>query len=115
MHKKAAYCLLVGGFVWISVICVEFFHAPHRDSWVGQSARLPEGNMVPREAAVAVLRDLQRGLDHYYGQLFIAGFLMLVGGVINGINAKPKGMAQNDPANGTEPIRSETNHTSSAD
>ena len=90
MHKIAAYCLLIGGFLWISVITVELFDAPHRDIWVGQSERLPGGDNVPREAAVAGLGRLQKSLDSYYSQLFIAGFLMLVGGVVNGINLKRK-------------------------
>ncbi len=113
MHKKAAYCLLIGGFAWISVICVEFFHAPHRNLWVWQSARLPEGNTISREAAVAELRGLQRGLDHYYDQLFVAGFLMLVGGVVNGIHLRPKDTTPNRPANGSRPMPIKTNSTSS--
>ena len=112
MHKIAAYCLLIGGFLWISVITVELFDAPHRDIWVGQSERLPGGDNVPREAAVAGLGRLQKSLDSYYSQLFIAGFLMLVGGVVNGINLKRKVTEQSCPANGNQPMSSETNTTS---
>ena len=72
------------------MITVELFDAPHRDIWVGQSERLPGGDNVPREAAVAGLGRLQKSLDSYYSQLSIAGFLMLVGGVVNGINMKRK-------------------------
>jgi hypothetical protein len=114
MHKIAAYVLLIGGFLWISVITVEWFDAPHRHAWVEQSEQLPGGDNVPREAAVAGLRNVQKSLDGYYSQLFIAGFLMLVGGVVNGINLRRKVTEQDGPANGSQPIRSETNRTSSA-
>ena len=114
MHKIPAYCLLIGGFLWISVITVELFDAPHRHIWVGQSELLPGGDNVPREAAVAGLRRVQKSLDSYYSQLFIAGFLMLVGGVVNGISLKRKVTEQSGPANGSQPIRPETNQTSSA-
>lgn len=99
MHKKAAWCLLIGGFVWISVICVELFDAPHRGIWKLQSERLPAGDLVPRKAAVDQLRSLQRSIDTYYSQLFIAGLLMLIGGVVNGIAIKQKSAEQNASPN----------------
>jgi hypothetical protein len=113
MHKIAAYVLLIGGGLWISVITVEWFDAPHRHAWVGQSEQLPGGDNVPREAAVAGLRSLQKSLDGYYSQLFIAGFLMLVGGVVNGINLRRRVTEQDGAANGSQPNHSQTNSTSS--
>jgi hypothetical protein len=114
MHKLVAYCLLIGGFLWISVITVGWFDAPHRKIWAAQSERLPGGENVPREAAVAGLGRVQKSLDSYYSQLFIAGFIMLIGGVVNGINLKRKVTEQSGPANGNQPIGVKTDSTTSA-
>jgi len=114
MHKLVAYCLLIGGFLWISVITVEWFDAPHRKIWEVQSKRLPEGKNVSREAALAGLGGVQKSLDSYYSQLFIAGFIMLVGGVVNGINLKRKVTEQSGPANENQPIGAKTDSTTSA-
>ena len=77
------------GFTWIIYICLKM-DVSNKDYslMVKHVKNLPEGEMILRKDAVSEIREFQLDIRHYNQSLIIPALLMLIGGIINGMNRK---------------------------
>ena len=74
------------GLVWIGWVCLD--SARPYALWMWHSQHLTSGEMIPRDDAVAQMKDLQLALRDLYRPLIIPALLMLAGGILSGIGKK---------------------------
>ncbi len=85
MRRWIAYALMAIGFVWIAGVCLDLFSAQHHVLWIWHSQNLTAGGMIPRADAIGQMRKLELAIQDVYQPLVIPAFLIVLGGVLNGI------------------------------
>ena len=88
IKKSIAYTLMLIGFIWITGVCLDLFSARHHTLWIWHSQNLAKESLVPRDDAVGQMRKLELAIQAVYQPLVIPAFLMLVGGVMNGLGRR---------------------------
>ena len=88
IKKVIAYAFMLIGFTWITGVCLDLFSAPHHTLWIWHSQHLTAGETIPRDDAVGQMRKLELAIQDVYQPLVIPAFLMLVGGILNGIGKR---------------------------
>ena len=85
------------GFLWIFGIAFSFYH---HTAWMAHSQNLQGKEEIKRIEATRALRDLSLNLKNYYRIILLPSGLILVGGILNGLNtSKQNQPAQVNPCN----------------
>ena len=84
MRKLIAYTLMLIGFAWIAIVCLDLLVALHHTLWICHVQNLPPGDMIPRGEAIDQMRSLELAIQDVYQPLVIPAFMIVVGGILNG-------------------------------
>ena len=117
--KAFGFLVVVMGFLWIISDCAMWFTQFQHGYWWWRSGQLPAGDMIERDKAIQAMRDISLRLNERHRDIVLPAFVMLAGSVLvlltPGRRCQGRPAAEPDgPANESQPIRSETNSTSSA-
>jgi len=116
--KAFGFLVVVMGFLWIISDCAMWFTQFQHGYWWQRSGELPAGSMIERDKAIQAMRDISLRLNERHRDIVLPAFLMLAGSALvlltSGRRCQGRPAAVPDgAANGSPPIRSETNSTSS--
>ena len=79
--RRLGLCLLFIGFLWIAWGTSTGFVMYQHMRWWWHSGTLPQGQTVPRDAAISAMRDLSLELKDKHRMILIPATLMLAGGL----------------------------------
>ena len=79
-----AKTLILGGFIWIILLALEYLIPNSHSSWVWHSQQLGALDNISKHKAVESLRELQLDIKKQKFIFLIPAILMLVGGLLNG-------------------------------
>jgi hypothetical protein len=117
--KTFGFLVVVMGFLWIIGDCAMWFTQFQHGYWWRRSGELPAGGMIERDKAIQAMRDISLRLNERHRDIVLPAFVMLAGSVLvlltpgRRCQGYPAAEQPDGPANGRQPIRSETISTSS--